>query len=258
MRAPDEGQVADLPAITADVLARVRARAPRVHCITNAVAQTFTANMLLAAGAVPSMTIAPAEIGAFVARADGLLVNLGTFDTERRAAVDVAIEAAGERVPWVLDPVFIDRARRAGGLCQDAGREGAARHSPQRGRVRRARRRRAWRRRARCYAREHHAVVGLTGADRHRHRWRPARAHQQRPSADGPGDGHGLRRVGAGRRLPRGRARSPGARPRRGSSRSGSRAKSRRGAREVPAVLRSRSSMRCMASTARCCSNGRG
>ena len=30
---------------------------PRVHCITNAVAQNFTANVLLAAGAVPSMTL---------------------------------------------------------------------------------------------------------------------------------------------------------------------------------------------------------
>ena len=110
MRAPDKAQSADLPAITADILARVRARAPRVHCITNAVAQAFTANMLLAAGAVPSMTIAPDEIGPFVARADALLVNLGTFDAERRAAVDVAITAAGGRVPWVLDPVFIDRA----------------------------------------------------------------------------------------------------------------------------------------------------
>ena len=47
----------ELPHITADILTRLRARAPRVHCITNAVAQTFTANVLLAAGAVPSMTL---------------------------------------------------------------------------------------------------------------------------------------------------------------------------------------------------------
>ena len=164
MRAPVEGQAAELPTFTADILARVRARAPRVHCITNAVAQAFTANMLLAAGAVPSMTIAPDEIGAFVARADALLVNLGTFDAERRAAVDAAIAAAGERVPWVLDPVFIDRAPARAAYAKtlvakaprairlnaaefgalagvepgDAALDG--------------------------YAREHHAVVGLTGA----------------------------------------------------------------------------------------------
>src|SRR5580704_15833883 len=96
----------DLPAIAADVLARIRARRPRVHCITNAVAQNFSANMLLAAGAVPSMTIAADEIAEFVSRADALLVNLGTLDPERRAAIELAVTTAGARVPWVLDPVL--------------------------------------------------------------------------------------------------------------------------------------------------------
>ena len=82
-----------------------------MHCITNAVAQDFTANVLLAAGAIPSMTIAPDEVGAFVARADALLVNLGTFDAERRDATAAALEVVSERrTPWVLDPVFIDRS----------------------------------------------------------------------------------------------------------------------------------------------------
>src|SRR5256885_5053336 len=102
---------AELPHIAADILTRLRARGPRVHCITNAVAQTFTANTLLAAGAIPSMTLAAQEIGAFVARADALLVNLGTFDAERRAATAAALEVAAERrLPWVLDPAVIDRA----------------------------------------------------------------------------------------------------------------------------------------------------
>src|SRR5271167_3732216 len=106
MRAP-----AEFADITADVLARIRSRAPRVHCITNSVAEAYTANMLLAAGAIPSMTIAPEEIAAFVASADALLVNLGTFDVERRAAVDAALDAAERgRKPWVLDPVFIERS----------------------------------------------------------------------------------------------------------------------------------------------------
>jgi len=107
MRAPHR----DLALITAEILERIRQRRPRVHCITNAVAQTFTANMLLAAGAVPSMTIASSEIKAFVARADALLVNLGTFDVERRKAALAAVAvAAKSRIPWVLDPVFIDRS----------------------------------------------------------------------------------------------------------------------------------------------------
>src|SRR3954471_20946516 len=102
----------ELPHIASDILARLRVRAPRVHCITNAVAQHFTANVLLAVGAIPSMTLSADEIGAFVARADALLVNLGTFDEERRAAAAIALEVASEEgVPWVLDPVFIDRSK---------------------------------------------------------------------------------------------------------------------------------------------------
>ena len=104
-------RASELPHITADLLTRLRARTPRVHCITNAVAQNFTANVLLAAGAIPSMTLSADEIGAFVARADALLVNLGTFDAERRDAAATALEVATEEgVPWVLDPVFIDRS----------------------------------------------------------------------------------------------------------------------------------------------------
>jgi hydroxyethylthiazole kinase len=107
MCAPDS----QLPAIAADVLERLRRQAPRVHCITNAVAQVFTANALLAAGAVPSMTIAPDEVGVFVERANALLINLGTFDPERSAASETAVAVAqGVNLPWVLDPVFIDRS----------------------------------------------------------------------------------------------------------------------------------------------------
>ncbi len=104
MRAP-----AEFADITADVLARIKSRAPRVHCITNSVAQAYTANMLLAAGAIPSMTISPEEIAAFTAGADALLVNLGTFDAERRAAIDLGLGAVAGK-PWVLDPVFIERS----------------------------------------------------------------------------------------------------------------------------------------------------
>jgi len=113
MREPDSlRSTVDLAAACADVISRVRTHSPRVHCITNAVAQNFTANVLLAAGARPSMTISPEEIGAFVTSADALLVNLGTFDAARREATDTAIEvAADESLPWVLDPVLIDRSQ---------------------------------------------------------------------------------------------------------------------------------------------------
>jgi hydroxyethylthiazole kinase len=111
MQMPAQTGFAELSEVTAEIVSRVRERRPRVHCITNAVAQTFTANMLLAFGATPSMTIAADEVANFVARADALLVNLGTFDAERRAGIEIAIEEAFEEdVAWVLDPVFIDRS----------------------------------------------------------------------------------------------------------------------------------------------------
>jgi hydroxyethylthiazole kinase len=101
----------ELAQFVPDILARLRTRAPRIHCITNAVAQNFTANVLLAAGCIPSMTLSPEEIGAFVAGAQGLLVNLGTFDAERREATEIAAGAAMQKkLPWVLDPVFIERS----------------------------------------------------------------------------------------------------------------------------------------------------
>ena len=95
----------------ASAVRSVRAAPPRVHCVTNSVVQNFTANALLAFGAIPSMTINEAEIGDFVAGADALLLNLGTVDEERRRAIPKAVDAARQAgIPVVLDPVFVDRS----------------------------------------------------------------------------------------------------------------------------------------------------
>jgi hydroxyethylthiazole kinase len=68
--------------------------------------------VLLAIGCVPSMTLSGEEIAGFVAGAQALLVNLGTFDAERRQATELAVKAAADnKIPWVLDPVFVDRSR---------------------------------------------------------------------------------------------------------------------------------------------------
>jgi hydroxyethylthiazole kinase len=102
----------DLAQFACATLEHLRARAPRVHCITNAVAQNFTANVLLVLSCTPSMTLSSEEIVGFVGGSDALLVNLGTFDAERREATELAIKAAaGKTVPWVLDPVFVDRSQ---------------------------------------------------------------------------------------------------------------------------------------------------
>lgn len=98
----------DIIPAAARALAHLRERRPRVHVITNSVVQGFAANMLLAAGAVPSMTTAPAEIADFAAGAGALAVNLGTFDKERERAIDGAVELVLDMgTPWVLDPVFV-------------------------------------------------------------------------------------------------------------------------------------------------------
>ena len=89
-------------------IATMRKKRPRVHCITNTVAQHFTANVLLACGAVPSMTIAPEEIEGFVSQADGVLINLGTMDLSRTYSAKKAVEIVqNQNKPFVLDPVFV-------------------------------------------------------------------------------------------------------------------------------------------------------
>lgn len=71
----------------------------------------FTANVLLAAGAVPSMSIDAEEISYFVNSADALLINLGTLSAERKNSMLKALETANDnRKPWVLDPVFVNRS----------------------------------------------------------------------------------------------------------------------------------------------------
>ena len=110
MRIPASPQDAsDLPNLAGLLLERLRAEHTRVHAITNAAAQTLTANLLLAAGGIPSLTVAPEEVPAFTSRSAALLVNLGTLDADRRAAIPRAIATARAHArPWVLDPVFVE------------------------------------------------------------------------------------------------------------------------------------------------------
>ncbi|WP_230533637.1 hydroxyethylthiazole kinase [Microvirga roseola] len=99
----------DIPALAGSLLERLRSERIRVHAITNAAAQTFTANLLLAAGGIPSLTVARDEVPAFTQRSNALLVNLGMLDGGRRAAIPEAIATARTHgKPWVLDPVFVE------------------------------------------------------------------------------------------------------------------------------------------------------
>jgi hydroxyethylthiazole kinase len=86
----------------------LRETAPLVHCLTNTVAQTITANALLAVGAAPAMVDAPQEAGDFAAVASAVLVNVGTVHERTAEAMRLAVRSAGTAgTPWVLDPVAV-------------------------------------------------------------------------------------------------------------------------------------------------------
>lgn len=90
------------------ILQQLRNTSPLVHCMTNDVVQSFTANVLLAIGAAPAMVIEAQEAAQFSPVAHALLINIGTLTTERSHAMLAAIHAANESsTPWVLDPVAV-------------------------------------------------------------------------------------------------------------------------------------------------------
>ena len=86
----------------------LRDHAPLVHCLTNTVVQTLTANALLAVGAAPAMVDAPQEAGEFAAVASAVLVNVGTVHERTAEAMRLAARSArAAGTPWVLDPVAV-------------------------------------------------------------------------------------------------------------------------------------------------------
>ena len=108
------------PGELADALGALRAASPLVQCLTNAVVTNFTANVLLAAGGSPAMVDVPGEAGDFAAVAAGLLVNLGTPNTEQAVGMREAVAAAhAASTPWVLDPVAVGSLRVRTSLARE-------------------------------------------------------------------------------------------------------------------------------------------
>ncbi|HEX4354789.1 MAG TPA: hydroxyethylthiazole kinase [Polyangiales bacterium] len=90
----------------AETLALLRQRCPLVHNITNYVAMTISANVLLAVGASPAMVHAIEEVEEFVSISSSLLINIGTLSPHWVEAMHLAAErAVALGKPWVLDPV---------------------------------------------------------------------------------------------------------------------------------------------------------
>ncbi|WP_312950582.1 hydroxyethylthiazole kinase [Superficieibacter sp.] len=104
----------------AHALPLFRRRSPLVHCMTNDVVQTFTANVLLALGASPAMVIDAQEAAQFAAIADALLINVGTLTEERAQAMRAAvISASAAQKPWTLDPVAVGALTLRSRFCHE-------------------------------------------------------------------------------------------------------------------------------------------
>jgi hydroxyethylthiazole kinase len=87
-------------------LEAVRAARPLVQNITNYVAMTISANVLLALGASPAMVHTAEEADDFVAISSSLVVNIGTLSPPWVEGMRRSIARARELgKPWVLDPV---------------------------------------------------------------------------------------------------------------------------------------------------------
>lgn len=104
----DNSANTDLLEEAIEAICTLRKDGVRVHSITNTVAQNFTANVLLACNARPSMTVNPKEVEDFTRRADCLHINLGTLDDARAEAIHKSITVASEcGMPILLDPVMV-------------------------------------------------------------------------------------------------------------------------------------------------------
>jgi hydroxyethylthiazole kinase len=87
-----------------ELLARVRARGPLVHHITNWVTIYDCANIVKVFGASPVMAHAVEEVADMVSLASALVLNIGTLTKEIIAAMKLAGGAANKKgIPVVLD-----------------------------------------------------------------------------------------------------------------------------------------------------------
>lgn len=87
-------------------LAGIRQRAPFIYGVTNYVAATLSANVLLAVGAAPAIGTAPGWPEAFGGSAAAVWINTAALMSSSPQDVRrVAACAHDAGIPWVLDPV---------------------------------------------------------------------------------------------------------------------------------------------------------
>lgn len=90
------------------IVGAMREKKPVIHHLTNYVTAGDCANIALCAGASPVMADAAEEVAAITAKADALVLNLGTINKAKIQAMLLAAEAAQTKaIPVVLDPVGV-------------------------------------------------------------------------------------------------------------------------------------------------------
>ena len=92
-----------------EIYEKIQQKRPIIHCITNAVTVNDCANILLAAGASPTMAHHPCEVEEITAGTAALICNFGAISDYE------AMETAGKRAhalghPIVIDPVGVSGA----------------------------------------------------------------------------------------------------------------------------------------------------
>lgn len=87
-------------------LRKLKVKNPLVICITNNVVKNFTANGLLAVGAVPAMSESLQDLEGLIPVAKALLINIGTFTDANMSLFESALAIANKHdIPVVFDPV---------------------------------------------------------------------------------------------------------------------------------------------------------
>jgi len=86
----------------------IRSIHPYVHHLTNFVTVNDCANMTIAAGGSPIMTLAPDEVEEIVSVCNALVINIGTLNHDFLKSAVVAGKVANAKgIPVVLDPVGV-------------------------------------------------------------------------------------------------------------------------------------------------------
>lgn len=90
----------------ADIVNKAHKKQPLVHQLTNMVSAQVQADMVAILGGVSIMSDSAAEAEEIVMKADALLINAGTPNTESPELFRTALRAAEKKgIPIVLDPV---------------------------------------------------------------------------------------------------------------------------------------------------------